>query len=163
MEIKTVSDSKVEIAELMLPEHANPAGLVHGGTIMKMIDTAAAIAAARHSRHHVVTASVDKIDFIAPVFIGNLVMCFASLNYVSRTSMEVGVRVEAEKLIDGTCTHVASAYLTYVALDKNRKPTEVPRLKPETTDELRRYEEAKERREKRLKQLEIKKQKRSNS
>ncbi|MFX1276770.1 MAG: acyl-CoA thioesterase [Promethearchaeota archaeon] len=159
METRTNSESRVEIAELMLPEHANSIGLVHGGTIMKIIDTAAGIAAARHARMTAVTASVDRIDFIAPVYIGDLIIAKASLNYVSRTSMEVGVRVEAEKFTKGLVWHVASAYLTFVALDENRKPTEVPRLKPETAEEKRRFAEGKIRREKRVEELKKKRQK----
>ncbi len=152
-EAKKVSVSQVEVIEYMMPEHANPAGNVHGGTIMKLIDNAAAIVAVRHSRKSVVTASVDKIDFIAPAFVGNLIIAKASLNYISRTSMEIGVRVEAEKLMEGEHIHIASAYLTFVALDEFRKPTEVPRLICETYDEKRRFEEGKKRREKRLKEL----------
>ena len=163
MEVKTVSESISEIAELMLPEHANPAGMVHGGTIMKIIDTVAAIVAVRHARCIVVTASVDKIDFICPAFIGTLIIAKASLNFVSRTSMEIGVRVEAENLTKGERRHVASAYLTYVALDKKREPTEVPPLKPETPDEKRRFEEGKQRRERRLEELKKKRQRNNNS
>ena len=157
METRTISESKVEIAELMIPQHANSIGLVHGGTIMKIIDTAAGIAAARHARGTTVTASVDRIDFLHPVYIGDLVVAKASLNYVSRTSMEVGVMVVAEKFTKGLVWHVASAYLTFVALDENGKPKEVPRLKPETPDEIRRYEEAKIRRERRIEELNRKK------
>lgn len=159
METRTNSESKVEIAELMIPQHANSIGLVHGGTIMKIIDTAAGIAAARHARTTTVTASVDRIDFLHPVYIGDLVVARASLNYVSRTSMEVGVTVEAEKFTKGLIWHVASAYLTFVALDENGKPMEVPRLKPETPDEIRRFEEAKIRRERRIEELKSKRNK----
>jgi uncharacterized protein (TIGR00369 family) len=150
LEAKTVSQSRVEIAQVMMPEHANPAGNVHGGNLLKLVDQAGAIVAARHTHSNVVTASVDRFDFIAPAYIGNLVFIKASLNYVSRTSMEIGVRVEAECLRTGTHTHIGSAYLTYVALDKEDKPTEVPKLIPKTDSEKRRYEEAKKRREIRL-------------
>lgn len=152
-ESKTVKESQTEITQLMLPEHANSANNVHGGTIMKQIDEAAAIVAVRHARKNVVTASVDKIDFIAPAFVGNLIIAKASLNFVSRTSMEVGVRIEAENLLTGNRVHTASAYLTFVALDNRRKPTEIPRLICETEEEKRRFEEAKKRREERLKIL----------
>lgn len=155
---KTVSESQVEVVQFIMPEHANPAGNVNGGAIMKLIDNAGAIVAIRHSRRHVVTASVDKINFIAPAFVGNLVIAKASLNYVSRTSMEIGVRVEAEKLLEGVRIHIASAYLTFVALDDLRKPTEVPRLICEIPEEKRRFEEAKMRREKRLNELYEKRQ-----
>lgn len=148
---KTVKETQVEIAQLMMPEHANPAQNVHGGTIMKMIDEAGAIVAARHAQHHVVTASVDRIHFIAPAFVGNLVIAKASINFVSKTSMEVGVRVEAEHILRSTRKHTASAYLTYVALDNRRRPTEVPKLICETEEEKRRFEDGKNRREERLK------------
>ena len=150
MEAKTVSQSKVEIAQVMMPEHANPAGNVHGGNLLKLVDQAGAIVAARHTHTNVVTASVDRFDFISPAYIGNLVFIKASMNYVSKTSMEIGVRVEAECLKTGTHTHIGSAYLTFVALGKDDKPTEVPGLISETESERRRFDEAKKRREIRL-------------
>ncbi|MHA1703944.1 MAG: acyl-CoA thioesterase [Promethearchaeota archaeon] len=150
MESKNVNKSKIHLAQLMMPEHANPAGNVHGGTIMKIIDNAALIAASRHTHSNCVTASVDKIDFITPVYVGNLVIAYASVNYTSRTSLEIGVRIEAECLLSGVRTHVASSYLTFVALDKNDKPFDVPALIPETEEEKRRYNEALKRREHRL-------------
>ena len=133
-----------------MPEHANVAGNVHGGNLLKLVDQAGAIVAARHTHTNVVTASVDRFDFISPAYIGNLIFIKASINYVSRTSMEIGVRVEAECLRTGVHTHIGSAYLTFVAIDKDDKPTEVPGLIPETEEEKRRYEEAKKRREIRL-------------
>ena len=151
MEPKKVSESQVEIAQLMMPTDANPTGNVHGGTIMKIIDEAGGIAALRHSHKNCVTASVDKIDFISPVFIGNLITAKSSINFVSRTSMEIGVRVEAENIKTGQKKHVASAYLTYVALDPRNRPTEIPQIIPETEEEKRRFEEAKQRREQRIK------------
>ncbi len=150
MEAKTVSQSGVELAQIMMPEHANVAGNVHGGNLLKLVDQAGAIVAARHTHTNVVTASVDRFDFISPAYIGNLIFIKASINFVSRTSMEIGVRVEAECLKTGVHTHVGSAYLTFVAIDKDDKPTEVPGLIPETEEEKRRYEEAKKRREIRL-------------
>ncbi|MHA2398382.1 MAG: acyl-CoA thioesterase [Promethearchaeota archaeon] len=152
MESKKGSDSKVEIAQVMMPEHSNAAGNVHGGYILKLVDQAGAIVASRHTHTNIVTASLDRMDFISPVYVGNLVFAKASINFVSRTSMEIGVRVEAECLRTGTHTHVGSAYLTFVALDKDDKPTEVPRLILETEDEKRRFEEAKKRRELRMQQ-----------
>lgn len=152
MKNRKVSDSRVEIAQVMYPEHANPAGNVHGGYILKIVDQAAAIAGARHTHQNVVTASVDRMDFISPVYIGNLVFAKASINYTGKTSMEIGVRVEAECIRTGTHTHVGSAYLTFVALDDNDKPTEIPQIIPETEEEKRRYMEAQNRRELRLKQ-----------
>ena len=140
----------MEIAQVMYPEHANPAGNVHGGHILKLVDQAAAIVASRHTHQNVVTASVDRMDFISPVFVGNLVFAQASLNYVSRSSMEIGVRIEAECLKTGTITHVGSAYLTFVALNDDDKPIEVNELIPETVDEKRRFEEGKKRRDTRI-------------
>ncbi|MHA1914331.1 MAG: acyl-CoA thioesterase [Promethearchaeota archaeon] len=150
MESKKVSDSKVEIAQVMMPEHSNAAGNVHGGYILKLVDQAGAIVAARHTHTNIVTASLDRMDFISPVYVGNLVFAKASINFVSRTSMEIGVRVEAECLRTGTHTHVGSAYLTFVALGKDDRPTAVPKLIFETEDEKRRFREAEERRELRM-------------
>lgn len=138
------------LAQVMGPQDANIAGNVHGGVIMKLIDTAAGTAAARHSRTNVVTASIDRLDFLGPVFIGDVVTLKASLNYVGRTSMEVGVRVEAETLVTNQVRHTASAYLTFVALDKNGRPLEVPQLILETDTDLRRNLEAKARRQMRF-------------
>ena len=153
MESKKISDSKVEIAQVMMPEHSNGAGNIHGGYILKLVDQAGAIVAARHTHSNIVTASLDRMDFISPVYVGNLVFAKASCNFVSNTSMEIGVRVEAECLRTGTHTHVGSAYLTFVALDKEDKPTMVPKLILETDDDKRRFEEAKKRREIRLQQV----------
>jgi acyl-CoA hydrolase len=128
------------------------AGNVHGGYILKLVDQAGAIVAARHTHLNIVTASLDRMDFISPVYIGNLVFAKASVNYTGKTSMEIGVRIEAECLRTGTHTHVGSAYLTFVALDNNDKPTKIPQIIPETEDEKRRNKEAKKRRELRLQQ-----------
>jgi len=153
MNAKKVSDSKVEIAQVMMPEHSNAAGNVHGGYILKLVDQAGAIVAARHTHSNAVTASLDRMDFISPVYIGNLVFAKASCNFVSHTSMEIGVRVEAECLRTGTHTHVGSAYLTFVALDENDEPTPIPELILENEDERRRFEDAKKRREIRMQQV----------
>lgn len=149
---KKISDSKVQIAQVMMPEHSNAAGNVHGGYILKLVDQAGAIVAARHTHQNCVTASVDRMDFISPVYIGNLVFAMASINYTGKTSMEIGVRIEAECLKTGTHTHVGSAYLTFVALGENDKPVEISQIIPETDEEKRRYDEAKKRREIRLQQ-----------
>ncbi len=138
---KRVGESRVEMAQAMFPFDANQAGNVHGGTIMKLIDTAAGIAAHRHCRTNVVTAAMDRLDFHQPVFVGELVVLRASINYVGKTSMEVGVRVEAENLMTGEVRHTNSAYLTMVSLEDNRKPTPVPTIVPHTDDEKRRFEE----------------------
>jgi len=151
MEGRTVKETKVIMAQQMNPLDANPAGNVHGGVIMRLIDTAAGVAATRHARMNVVTASVDRIDFLTPVYVGDFVTVMASVNFVGRTSMEVGVRVEAENLTTGERRHTATAYLTFVALDKNGRPTVLPPLILETEEEERRNREARIRREERLK------------
>lgn len=150
VEAKRVKDSSVVMAQVMIPQDANPMGNIHGGVIMKLIDTAGGVVAFRHARMNVVTASIDRLDFHNPVFIGDLLFLKASVNLVGRTSMEIGVRVEAENLITGEVRHTASAYLTYVALDKNGRPALVPGLILETEDEKRRNREAKKRRDMRL-------------
>ena len=150
MEEKKIKDSLVTLAQVMIPEDANPAGNVHGGVIMKLIDTTAGVVAVRHARCNVVTASIDRLDFHNPVFVGNLVFIKGSLNMVGKTSMEVGVRVEAENVITGETRHTASAYLTFVALDLQGKPQSVPPLLLETEEEVRRNREALVRREIRL-------------
>ncbi len=131
----------------MLPSDANPWGNVHGGEIMKLIDEAAGAAAQRHARSRVVTARIDELSFIAPVFVGDLVTARASVNEVGRTSMEIGVRVEAENTMTGTVVHVSSAYLVFVAIDDHGRPAAIPPLLPETDEERRRMAAAKVRRE----------------
>jgi len=150
MQGKKVSESTVIMAQLMTPEDANPAGNVHGGVIMRLIDNAGGTAAARHARSNVVTASIDRLNFHSPVFIGDFVTLKASLNMVGKSSMEVGVRVEAENLITGEVRHTASAYLTFVALDVQGRPAVVPPLVLETEDEHRRNREAQARRQTRI-------------
>jgi len=150
MEGKKISESRVIIAQAMNPENANPAGNVHGGDIMKLIDTAGGVAAARHARAHVVTASIDRLDFHHPVYIGDVLTLKASVNFVGRTSMEVGVRVEAENLITGHVRHTGSAYLTFVALDANKRPIVLPPLILDTKEDKHRNQEAEERRQMRL-------------
>jgi acyl-CoA hydrolase len=147
---KKISETRVEIAQMMMPSNANPAGNVHGGTIMKMIDDAAGVVAIRHARGNIVTASIDRLDFHAPVYVGNLLVLKASANCVGRTSMEIGVRVEAEDLKRGEIRHTASAYLTFVALDEQGKPKELPPLIVETEEDQRRLNDAHNRRCKRL-------------
>jgi len=150
MQGKRVRDSSVITAQMMIPQDANPAGNVHGGVVVKIIDEAAGVVAARHARTNVVTASIDRLDLHLPIFVGDLLFFKASLNYVGRTSMEIGVRVEAENLLTGEVKHAASAYLTYVALDTKGRPSEVAPLILETDEENRRNREAKARREMRL-------------
>ena len=136
---KMVADSQVEVGQVMLPVDTNPAGNVHGGTIMKLVDNAAAVVASRHCRKNVVTASIDRMDFHNPVYLGDLVTLKASLNRVGRTSMVVGVRVESENLTTGRKTHTASAYLTFVALDEEGKPFPVPQLIVDSPDEEKHF------------------------
>jgi uncharacterized protein (TIGR00369 family) len=150
MEDKSIQDSTVVMTQLMSPQDTNTAGNVHGGVIMKLIDTAAGVVAVRHARSNVVTASIDRLDFHSPAYVGNLLILRASLNFVGRTSMEVGVRVETENLISGARRHTASAYLTFVALDREGRPQPLPPLILETEEEMRRNREAKARREMRL-------------
>ncbi|MDO8568977.1 MAG: acyl-CoA thioesterase [Dehalococcoidales bacterium] len=152
MEGKRVSESAGVLAVLMNQQDANLAGNVHGGVIMKLIDTVGGVVATRHARTSAVTASIDRLDFHHPVYIGNLVTFKASLNLVGRTSMEIGVRVEAENLLTGQVRHTASAYLTYVALDKDGKPTPLAPLILETEEEFRRNRQAQARRENRLRE-----------
>lgn len=146
MEGKPPSLSAITMAQLMLPSDANPAGNVHGGVIMKLIDTAGGVVAQRHCRSICVTAGVDRLDLLRPVFVGELVIIKANLNYVGKTSMEVGVRVECENLYTGEVRHAVSAYLTFVRLDENRRPIPAPHLLLETEEERRRWCEAEARR-----------------
>jgi len=150
MDKKFVHDSTITIVQQMTHQDANLAGNVHGGTIMKLIDNTGGIVASRHSGCLVVTASIDRLDFHSPVYVGDLLRLKASVNFVGTTSMEVGVRVEAENFITGVVRHTASAYLTYVALGEKGKPEKVPALIPETDEEIRRNKEAEQRRKKRL-------------
>src|ERR1700761_9838232 len=145
--VRTVADSQSEMTELVLPNDANTLGNLLGGRLMHYIDLVGAICAYRHSRSHVVTASMDHIDFIAPVHVGDLLILKSSLNRAFRTSMEVGVKVWVEHTIEGSLRHVASAYLTFVAVDPQGGRVCVPQLDPETEEEKRRYNDAGRRRE----------------
>lgn len=149
-----MSETHHETTQLMMPQHANVLGNVFGGVILAMMDTAAGIAALRHARTTCVTASVDRVDFREPIHIGDLVVMKASVNYVGRSSMEVGVRVETEHLLTGERRHTNSCYLTFVAIDRNGRPIPVPPIVPETPDQIRRYEAAKQRRARRLQERE---------
>jgi acyl-CoA hydrolase len=149
-ERRTVVESALESSTLMLPQDANPQGNVYGGTIMKLMDSIAGAVAALHARKNVVTVSIDQMNFYAPVYIGNLLVLKAAVNYVGKTSMEVGVRIEARSLQTGEVMHTGSSYLTFVALDELGRPTEVADILPQTADEKRRYREASARRAQRL-------------
>lgn len=150
MEARSIAASEVIMTQLVLPTHTNALDTVFGGTVMSWIDIAAAIAAQRHSNQSVVTASIDQLNFIAPIKKGWVVNLKASVNFVSRTSMEIGVRVEAENPITSELFHTASAYLTFVAVDVNGRPSVIPGLDLQTDVEKRRFSSAKKRRELRL-------------
>lgn len=143
---RNVTSSQSEMTELVLPNDANTLGNLLGGRLMHFIDLTGAIAAFRHSRTYVVTASMDHIDFIQPVHVGDLIILKASVNRSFNTSMEVGVKVWVENIQNSAYLHVASAYLVFVAVDKEGRRIQVPPLQPETTDEKRRYEDAMRRR-----------------
>lgn len=152
---KPVRESQHETSELMMPHHANNLGHVFGGVMLSMMDKTAAIAAFRHCRLNVVTASIDRVDFREPIHLGDLVVMKASVNYVGRTSMEVGVRVEAEELLTGRRRHTNSCYLTFVAVDRNGRPIEIPPVIPETPEQVRRFQAAERRRKRRLEERQL--------
>ena len=147
---RPASASATVLSQMMEIEHANNAGYVHGGTILRLVDGAAGIAAIKHARRRVVTAAIDEMSFLAPVFIGDVLTVRAAVNDVHRTSMEVGVRVDVETLPRGERRHVASAHLVFVALDREGHPTPVAPLIAETKVEHRRQAQARIRREQRL-------------
>ena len=149
---RPVKESQSDYTEIALPNDANPLGNLLGGRVMHLVDLAGAIAAARHARTPVVTASVDYMTFLHPIHIGQLVMLKSSVNRVFRTSMEVGVKVWVEDLRTGLRRHTSSAYLTFVAIDANHERVPVAPVIPETDEEKRRFEEAGARREYRLAQ-----------
>lgn len=144
---RPVRESQSEMAEIVLPNDANPLGALLGGRLMHWIDLAGAMAAHRHSRHYVVTASIDHLDFLVPVRIGDLVILRSSVNRVFTTSMEVGVKVWVENYIADECKHVSSAHLTFVAVDRDGRRLPVPPLILETEEERRRHEDAGRRRD----------------
>lgn len=144
---RPVRDSQSEMSEIVLPNDANPLGSLLGGRLMHWIDLAGALAAHRHSRSYVVTASIDHMDFLVPVRVGDLVILRSSVNRVFHTSMEVGAKVWVENYLHDECQHVSSAYLTFVAVDASGKRLQVPVVVPETDEQKRRYEDAGARRE----------------
>lgn len=147
---KTVSASRSELTEAVLPNDANVLGSMLGGRVMHLIDIAGALAATRHSNSYVVTASVDYLDFRFPIQVGEFIVLRASVNRVFHSSMEVGVKVFAENPLTGQQRHTSTAYVTFVALDSNRHPHPAPEVIPETDEEKRRHREAGERRDNRL-------------
>lgn len=149
---KTIRASRISLAQLMQPEHANHHGNVHGGWIMKLVDEAGALACMRHAQRRVVTVAIDSMVFRQPIRIGDVVILNAEVSYVGHTSMEAEVQVLAEDPITGERTHTNTAYLVYVALDDDGHAVPVPPLKTETEDEKRRMEQAEERQKHRLSQ-----------
>jgi acyl-CoA hydrolase len=154
---RPVRDSQSEMAELVLPNDANPLGTLLGGRLMHWIDLAGAMAIHRHARSYALTASVDHIDFLVPVRVGDLVILRSSVNRVFHTSAEVGVKVFVENYIADTAQHVASAYLTFVAVDALGGRLKIPAVVPETEEQRRRYDDAGKRREIRRAHLERRK------
>ncbi len=148
---KPIRASRVTLSQLMHPEHANLLGNVHGGWIMKLVDEAGALACMRHAQRKVVTVAIDSMVFRQPIRIGDLIILSAEVSFAGRTSMEAEVHVIAENPITGEQTYTNTAYLVYVALDDDGRPTSVPPLRVETEDEERRMAKAEERQERRLK------------
>lgn len=157
LQAKPVRDSASEMVEIVLPNDANPLGHLLGGRLMHWIDIAGALAAHRHCRNYVVTASIDHLDFLVPVQVGDLVIFQSAVNRAFNTSMEIGVKVSVENYIAATRQHVSSAYLTFVAVDRHGRKLPVPPVIPETEDEKRRYEGALRRREARRSEFEHRK------
>lgn len=147
---KRVGDSRTTLQQLMMPEHANILGTVHGGMIMRLCDEAGALCAMRHAQNNCVTVWMDSMTFESPVHVGEVLQLNASITYVGRTSMEVGVKVLAEDPIRGVVTHTNSAYLVFVALGKDQRPTAVPQLIVETDEEQRRFEQGAARQQRRM-------------
>ena len=147
---KPVSASRISIAELLQPEHANNLGNVHGGEIMKLVDEAGALACMRHAQQRVVTVAIDQMTFQQPIKLGDLVILNAEVSFVGRTSMEAEVHVDAENPITGERTHTNTAYLVYVALDEQGKPIPVPPLIPETEEQRHRMQDGLARQKHRL-------------
>lgn len=139
---RSPSDSEVTMTELILPPHTNALGTAFGGVVLSWIDIAAATAAQRHSRKIAVTASLDAVHFVAPIRLADIVVLKASVNFTGKTSMEVGVRVEAEDFRTGEVRHAATAYLTFVTIDEKGVPVKVPPIVPRTADEKRRFKAA---------------------
>ncbi|MFQ6045864.1 MAG: acyl-CoA thioesterase [Gemmatimonadales bacterium] len=150
IEPRPVSATRSEMTELMMPHMANVLGNVFGGVILSLVDRVAAVAAIRHAGGPCVTVSVDRVDFREPIHVGELVTATASVNYVGRTSIEVGVHVEAEDIIKGVRRHTNSCLVTFVAIDDEGRPRRVAPVLPESDEDKARYEEGKRRREARL-------------
>jgi uncharacterized protein (TIGR00369 family) len=150
MEPRSPAESETLVSELMMPHHVNNHGHVFGGVILSMVDRAAGVAAMRHSGRPCVTVSIDRVDFKEPIFTGELVICQARVNFVGRTSMEIGVRVEAERLLSREKRHTNTCFLTFVAIDSGHRPVPVPPLTLETEEDRKRFREGRRRREVRI-------------
>jgi len=148
---KSPSESHAEVIVRMFPSDANPAGNVFGGEILKHIDMVAGIVAQRHSQSNAVTVSMDSVNFLKPAFVGNVLTLNARINYVHNSSMEIEVKAESEDIITGIRTVTGTAFVTFVALDKNGKPMSAPKLSLKTDEDRTKFEEGKTRMEKRLK------------
>ncbi len=147
---RTIAETRTVVQRIMMPTDANPSGNVYGGSILRYIDEVASIVTFRHTRTNVVTASIDRMDFLAPMHIGDILVLKAAINFAGKTSMEVGVRVEAEEPRTGHVVHAGSCYLTMVALDRAGRPTPVPAVTPTTDEERAWFENGKRRRADRL-------------
>jgi acyl-CoA hydrolase len=147
---RTIGETRTVVQRIMMPMDANPAGNVYGGSILKYIDEVASLVAFRHTRTNVVTASIDRMDFLAPMRVGDFLILRAAINYTGRTSMEVGVRVEAENPRTGHVVHAGSCYLTTVALGSDGRPTPVPPVSPANDEERAWFENGERRRRERL-------------
>lgn len=155
MRKKTIAESTTVLSEVMMPLHANHYGSVHGGTILKLADEAAFVAATKHARKNVVAVSMDHMEFKHPVNIGDLLTLTASIFHVGKTSMDVEVKIQAEKIKEGKKANIGAAYLTMVALDEKGKPTKVPGLILKTKEEIKKNKEIRLRRERRIARLKI--------
>lgn len=147
---KTPNETKAEMIVRMFPTDANPAGNVFGGVILRNIDSVAGLVAQRHCRTNAVTVSMDKVTFLKPVYVGNALVLNARVNYVHKSSLEIEIKVEAEDMEKGTRNITGTAFVTFVALDKNGKPTPIPKLKLETEEDKQKFEEGRIRMEKRI-------------
>ena len=152
LDAKSPSVSKAEMTIRMFPSDANPSGNVFGGQILKHIDLIAGLVAQRHAQTNCVTASIDRVNFLKPVFVGDALVLHARLNYVHRSSMEIEIKVAAENLMKGTSTLTGTAFVTVIALDKEGKPTQVPKLLLESEEDKKKFAEGKARMEKRAKE-----------
>ncbi len=152
LDAKSPSVSKAEMTIRMFPSDANPSGNVFGGQILKHIDLIAGLVAQRHAQTNCVTASIDRVNFLKPVFVGDALVLHARLNYVHRSSMEIEIKVAAENLMKGTSTLTGTAFVTVIALDKEGKPTQVPKLLLESEEDKKKFAEGRARMEKRAKE-----------